>query len=145
MYTIDDPMFSLILRFVGHNQNITFCNYHFIQKQLNAIQEYIEKFSPEEQGLRAIEWIEKHALEYRKKWENEIIDKKLSNQRCPDCPLSEINFLEHCQIHKQWQELLHQFIDDEINSRKYIEKALQLLAQHKKDLNIKLSKLQQSR
>jgi len=143
MYTIDDPMFALILRFVGHNQKITLCDHNFIQKQLKAIQEHIEKFSPEERGLRAIEWIEKYAREYRKRWEKEIIDKKFSSQRCLDCPLSEINILEHCQIHEQWQELLQQYAADEINSKEYIENTMQLLAQHKEDLKIKLSMLQE--
>jgi hypothetical protein len=32
MYTIDDPMFALILRFVGHNQRIAFCNHAFKMK-----------------------------------------------------------------------------------------------------------------
>jgi hypothetical protein len=144
MYTIDDPMFALILRFVGHNKNITFSDYDFIQKQLKAIQEHIEKFPPEEQGLRAIEWIEKYACKYRKRWMKEIIDKKFSSQRCPDCPLSEINILEHCQIHEQWRELFQQYAADEINSKIYIENTLKLLAQHKEDLKIKLSMLQKA-
>ena len=144
MYTIDDPMFALILRFVGHNQKITFCDHDFIQKQVKAIQEHIEKFPPEEKQLRAIEWIEKYAREYRERWVNEIIDNKFSSQRCSDCPLSEINILEHCQIHEHWLELLQQYAADEINAKIYVENTLKLLAQHKEDIKMKLSMLQES-
>jgi hypothetical protein len=143
MYTIDDPMFALILRFIGHNKKITLCDNNFIQEQLKSIQEHVEKFSPEEKGLRAIEWIEKYAYEYRKRWEKEVIDKELSDQTCPDCPLSSTNTLEHCQIHEQWQELLQQYAADEINSRKYIENTLQLLSRHKEDLKFKMNMLQE--
>jgi len=142
MYTIDDPMLALILRFVGYNQEIAFCDHDFIQKQLKTIQEHIKKFSPEEQEIRAIEWIEKYAREYRKRWEKEILNKEFSSQRCPDCPLSEINCTEHCQIHRQWMEFLQQYAANEIDSKKYIENTLKLLAQHKEDLKIKLSMLE---
>lgn len=139
MSTINDSMFALILRFVGCNQEITFCDQEFIQKQLNAIQAHIEKFPSEEQELRAIEWIEKYAREYRKTWEKEMIDREFSDQRCPDCPLSEVVNFKHCQIHDQWLELLEQYVADEINSKKYVENALKLLVQHKENLKIKLS------
>jgi len=142
MHTIDDPMFALILRFGGYNQQIAFCNHDFIREQLKIIQEHIEKFPPEEQEMRAIEWIEKYAREYRERWEKEIIDKEFSSQRCPDCPLAQINIGEQCQIHRQWMDLLKQYAADEIGSKKYIENALELLAQHKEDLKIKLSMLE---
>ena len=139
--TIDDPMFALILRFVGYNRGITLCNHDFIQKQLIAIQEYIEKYPPEEKGLRAFEWIKKNAHEYRERWVKEVIDKKFSDQRCPDCPLSGSSNLDHCQIHEQWLKLLQQYAADEINVKIYVENALNLLTQHKEDLKIKLSML----
>lgn len=143
MYTIDDPMFALILRFVGYNKKISFQDQAFIQNELRAIQEHIKKFPSEERGSRAMEWIEKYAHEYRKRWEEEIIDKELSNQVCPDCPLSDNNDSEHCQIHEQWMTLLHQYAADKIDSRKYIENTLNLITQHKEDLKIKLSMLQE--
>ncbi len=144
MYTIDDPMFSLILRFVGYNQEITFHDQGFIQNELTTIQEHIKKYPSEEQGSRAMEWIEKYAREYRKRWEEEILDKELSSQVCPDCPLSDINDSEHCQIHEHWLELLQQYAADEINAKIYVENTLKLLAQHKEDLKMKLSMLQES-
>lgn len=141
MYTINDSMFALILRFVGRNQEITFCDQAFIQKQLKAIQAHIKKFPSEEQELRAIEWIEKYARAYRKTWEKEMIDREFSDQRCPDCPLAKVDNLEHCQIHDQWLELLEQYVAGGINSRKYVENVLKLLVQHKENLKIKLSML----
>jgi len=145
MYTINDSMLSLILRFVGRYQKITYSNYEFMQKQLTTIQKHIDKFPPKEKELRAIEWIEKYAREYRKMWEADIIDKELSNQRCPDCPLSGINVFEHCQIHDQWLKLLRQYVTDEINSKKYVKNTLKLLAQNKENLKINLNMLKKMR
>ena len=103
---------------------------------------YIFSHSKEKE-LRAIEWIEKFAREYRKIWEKEIIDREFSEQRCPDCPLSESSILGHCQIHDRWLELLQQYANDEINSKKYVENTLKLLSQHKENLKIKLNVLKE--
>ncbi len=67
MYTINDTMFALILRFVGNNQDISFCNEEFLQKQFKTIQEHISQFPPEEQRYRIFEWIEKYAEKPGKK------------------------------------------------------------------------------
>ena len=142
MYTIDDPTFALILRFIGCNQPISFHDSSFIQKQLETIQKYIDKYPPTEKKMRTIEWITKYAREYRKKWEEEIIDKAVSDQRCDDCPLSGTKNNEHCQIHEEWIALLHQYSAGEINSKVYIENALNLFTQHKEELKNKLSMLQ---
>ncbi len=137
MYTINDSMLTLILRFAGHKQAIAFSDQEFIQKQLSAIQEYLEKYPPEEQESRAIEWIAMHADQYRKIWERESITKEVSSHRCLDCPLSEPGVFEQCQIHGQWLELLQQYAANEINSRQYIESSLEMLAQNKEHLRIK--------
>lgn len=142
MYTIDDPMFALILRFTGYNQAISFYDNCFIQIQLEAIQAYLDKYPPDEKKMRTIEWITKYARAYREKWEEEIIDKAVSNQKCKDCPLSGETVNEHCQIHEEWTALLHQYSAGEINSNVYIENTLKLLTQHKEDLKNKLSMLQ---
>ena len=73
MYTINDSMFSLILRFVGGHKRVTFHDDEFVQKQLAAIRDHIAQFPVDEQELRAIEWIEAHAREYRKAWEKDVI------------------------------------------------------------------------
>lgn len=141
MYTINDPIFALILRFVGRNQKITFRDDEFTQKQLKAIQAHIDQFPAGEEELHALEWIEAHAREYRKRWEKEILGKEFLQQRCPDCPLVTVDDAGHCQIHEDWFKLLQQYAADEISSTEYVESALALLARHKKDLKNKLSAL----
>jgi len=142
MYTINDTMFALLLRFIGQQQEITFCDDEFMQNQLKTINDYVEKFPSEEQELRAIEWVENYAEKYRKLWEKEVIDKNLFDGRCPDCPLIKEKDSEHCEIHNQWLELLDQFATNKINSKKYVENTLELLALHKEKLRVKLSKLE---
>jgi predicted metal-dependent hydrolase len=143
MYTIDDPMFALLLRFAGYDEAISLQDNCFIKKQLKTIQEYIKKFPPNEKNMRAIEWIKKYAREYRERWEKEIIGKLVSNQRCDDCPLSGPDTNEYCHIHDEWVALINQYTAGEINSKEYIENTLKLLTQHKEDLKIKLSELQE--
>jgi hypothetical protein len=142
MYTIDDPMFALILRFIGHNKQVHFCDEGFLHKQVKAIQEHVKKFPPEERQLRAIEWIEKYARQYRKNWEEETIVKKFLGKRCSDCPIHKSKFkVFKCQVHDKWMQLFQQYATDEISSKQYVEKNLKLLRQHKEQLKIKLSHL----
>ncbi len=141
MYTINDPMFALILRFVGRNQKVTFPDDCFIKEQLKQIQSYIDRFPAEEQDLRALEWIEGHAHKYRKAWEKEIIGKEFSHEKCPDCPLATLDNSEHCGIHEEWLNLLQRYAAEEINSKEYVKNALDIIARHKEDLKIKLSML----
>ena len=141
MYTINDSMLTLILRFAGRKQDIAFSSQDFIQKQIKAIQAYVEQYPPEERKMRSIEWIATRARQYRKTWEKESLSREVSSHRCPDCPLSDPGSDEHCQIHDQWVELLHQYMADEMNSREYIESSLELLAQNKEHLKIKRGRL----
>jgi hypothetical protein len=142
MYTINNSMLTLILRFAGRKQDIAFSNQEFIQKQLQAIQGYVDKYPPEEKKMRTIEWIAMCAREYREAWEKESICKEVSSHRCPDCPLSDSGDLEHCQIHEQWVRLIEQYSAHEMNSRTYVESALELLAQNKEHLKIKQGTLE---
>lgn len=139
MYTINDSMFALMLRFVGHKKEIAFSDDVFIKKQIKEIESHINNFPPEEREARTLEWIEENAALYRKRWENDIIGREASCRRCPDCPLAKVNENEHCEIHNQWLELLEQYVSGKINSKKYVENGLKLLADHKEDLRIKLS------
>ena len=138
---IEDSMFALILRFVGFNQEISFHNQEFLKKQLKEIKEHIRQFPSDEQGLRAIKWIEQYADEYRKTWNKKIVAKKFSNHRCPDCPLCDDNVLEHCQIHNQWLELMQKYVTEYIDSQEYVDSTLKLLTDHKEHLKIKLCML----
>ncbi len=140
-YTIKDSMFALILRFVGNKQKISLNNKEFLAKQLRIMEKYIEQYPEEERKKKAIEWVENNAKEYRKSWEKETITTECSEKRCPDCPISDTVKSDHCLVHHQWLELLNNYISDKINSQKYVEKTLSLLAEHKEDLKIKLSLL----
>lgn len=137
MYTINDSMLTLILRFAGRQQSIALSDQEFIRKQLSAIQEHLENYPPEEQETQALEWIAMHADNYRKTWEQENIAKEVSSHRCRDCPLSEAGNFGHCLIHEQWLALLKQYAANEINSRQYIESSLEMLTQNKEYLRIK--------
>jgi len=130
-------MLTLILRFAGRKQEIAFSDQEFIQKQLKTIQKHIEKYPPEEQGSRALEWIAMRACNYRKMWEKESVTKEVSSHRCPDCPLSDPGTMGHCQIHDQWLGLLQQYVANDINSKTYIESSLEILAQNKEHLMIR--------
>jgi len=141
MYTINDSMLALVLRFAGRKQGIAFSDKEFMQKQLKAIQAYVEQYPPEERKKRSMEWITTRARQYRETWEKENIAHEVSGHRCSDCPLSDPGIDEHCQIHDQWVELLHQYITKEIHSEEYIESSLKLLAQNKEHLKIKHGKL----
>ncbi len=141
MYTIDDPMIALILRFVGHNQTIALSERGFAQDQLSAIREYLEKFPPQDRNSRALEWIEEYARAYRERWLKETLGGMFSSRGCPDCPLSGTG--EYCQIHQQWLDLLLRYAADEISTKTYVESSLRLLARHKEDLKMKLSALQE--
>ena len=141
MYTINDSMLTLILRFAGCKQDVAFSNQKFIQKQMKAIRAYVEQYPPEERKERSMEWIATRAHQYRETWEQESLTQTMSGHRCPDCPLSGPGADEHCQIHDQWVELLHQYITRKIHSEEYIESSLKLLAQNKEHLKIKHGKL----
>jgi len=141
MYTVNDSMLTLILRFAGRKQDIAFSNQDFIRKQVKAIRAYVEQYPPEERKKRSMEWITTRARQYRTTWEKESITREVSGHRCADCPLSDSGTDEPCQIHDQWVELLHQYITREIHSEEYIENSLKLLAQNKEHLKIKRGKL----
>lgn len=146
MYTINDPMFALLLRFVGCSREITVKDDAFIKKELKAIQHYIGRFPEKEREARALEWIEKHAREYRKMWEKETVRMEFSNERCPDCPLAAADGeSEICAVHEEWLNLLKRYAADQIRSAEYVENALKLLAKNKESLKIKLSQLKGGR
>ena len=144
MYTLDDPMLALLLRFVGRNQKISIHDDDFCQAQLAAIKEHTGQFPPGERRARALEWVEKYAREYRETWVKETVGDLFSCQRCPDCPLTETDVGGNCQIHDQWLELLQQYVTDEISSSIYVEHSLKLLARHKEDLKLKSRALEET-
>lgn len=136
MYTLDDPMLALILRFVGRSQRITLRDDEFLQDQMEAIREHIAAFPPADRKARAMEWVEKHAREYRDRWAKAAVGEIFSGQQCPDCPLSETDAAESCQIHEAWLELLGRYVANELSTTAYVEDSLDLLARHKRALEV---------
>lgn len=137
MYTLDDPMLALILRFVGRGRELTFRDDDFRQQQVAAIREHLEGCPAEERQARALAWVEDHAREQRDRWAQGVVDEMFSDERCPDCPLAGADLGESCEIHEQWLELLHRYVGDEIDSRTYVQDSLALLARHKERLKLK--------
>jgi hypothetical protein len=139
--SIDDPLFALILRFAGFNQKVSLHNAEFFKKQLEEIKKHVDHYQPEEKSAHAIEWIEQYASRYRDAWNKEIITREVSAHRCPDCPLRGDDSHGQCEIHDRWIELLQQYVTGDIDSKEYIEDALDLLSEHKEDLTVKFSAL----
>jgi len=138
---IDNTIFTLILRFTGFNQKLSLHDEEFFKKQHQEITAYVDQYPPEERRERTLKWIEQHARNYRNEWNKEIVAKKVSNHRCPDCPLCENNVHKQCEIHDQWVELLLRYIAGETNSQRYVDELLTLLTNHKEELKIKLNSL----
>lgn len=138
---VDDSVFSLILRFAGFNQKVSFHDEDFLKKQHHEIEAYVNQYPPEERREHILKWIEQYARDYRNAWRKEIVTKEVSDYRCPDCPLCNDNSHKHCVIHDQWVELLQRYVAGEINSQKYVDEVLTLLDHHKEELKNKLSTL----
>ena len=136
MYTLDDPLLALILRFVGRSQKVTLRDDEFLHDQVGAIREHVAAFPAEDRKARALEWVEKHAREYRDRWAKATVGEILSDQQCVDCPLAETGSAENCQIHKSWLGLLRSYVADEISTTAYVEDSLDLLARHKRSLEV---------
>ena len=139
MLIADDPLLALILRFVADGDEPDQANDEFIRQQIQALKAYVANFPKEEQGTKAMEWIERHAENYRRTWQRRTVSRRTVHQRCPNCPLRKRGAAEHCEIHEQWLFLLKRYIDGEITSKKYLKRALRLLKRHKKQLKLRSS------
>lgn len=53
--------------------------------------------------------------------------------------MADVSDLETCQIHREWLELLQQYVADDLDSKQYVKDSLELLNRHKKDLKFKLT------
>ncbi len=137
MFVVDDPMLALIARFVVDFDRLDVTNQEFLQKQAESIKDYVSQYPEEQKTEKALEWIEAYAKQYRADWQQSVINERITQRRCPDCPLIGHGSNSHCEIHDRWVELLKNYMDKEINSRKYVEETLELLTQHKDDLKIR--------
>ena len=140
MLIADDPLLALILRFVAGGEKADGSDEEFIRRQMQALKTYLAGFPKEEQGNRAMEWIERHAESYRRNWQRRMVSRQTLHQRCSDCPLRKRGTAEHCEIHEQWLYLLKRYVDGDIASKKYVKKALRLLKRHKKQLKMRSKK-----
>lgn len=136
MFIIDDPMLALIVRFVAGNREIGVSDDEFMRRQIQAVGEYIGRFPEQERETRALEWIEKNAECYRRNWQRAVIAEKLTDTRCPDCPLEREDKSSYCEVHGGWLAILKRYMEDKISSALYVENTLNLLETHKTRLKV---------
>ena len=137
MSIVDDPLLALIVRFVTRDDGIDASDQEFARRQLATLKSYVAGFPESERSERAMEWVEQHAESYRRDWQKKIVSHRMVNQRCPDCPLrAERDDSLTCVIHRQWLQLLNEYLNDEIDSRKYVSDSLVLLREHKNELKL---------
>ncbi|MBE2260720.1 MAG: hypothetical protein IAE88_17820 [Rhodobacteraceae bacterium] len=136
MYIVDDPTLALIARFVGDSARQDVSDAEFFRRQYAAIEEYVERFPPEQRDQRALAWIEANAMRYRQQWQKGAVVEVLANRRCPDCPLAGGSQRKPCAIHTRWLKLLQRYAADQLSSHDYVAKSLALLAAHKDGLKV---------
>ena len=136
MFVVDDPMLALIARFIVDVDNLEMSNEEFLQQQVQSIKTYVSRYPPEQQSQKAMEWIEVYAKQYRADWQESVVSKRLTNKRCPDCPLIGHGSSSHCDVHQRWVDLLNNYMAEEITSSKYVEGTLKLMIKHKDRLKV---------
>ncbi len=136
MYIVDDPTLALITRFIGDARTLDVSDTEFLLRQIAAINQYVSGFPDHERQMRALEWIEVHASQYRQQWQKQAVMNALSKMRCADCPLTGGSRQSPCTIHKQWSRLLQKYADDHLSSHDYVEATLKLLDNHKRRLKV---------
>jgi hypothetical protein len=137
MFAVDDPLLSLILRFVTDRDDTEEANRQFLQLQVQALRQHLLRFPEEEHGERAMEWVTRHAEQYRKDWQRRTLSRESFALRCEDCPMRPMGASAHCEIHEQWLFLLRQYMLGETRSRDYVEQSLALLRLHKESLAVR--------
>ena len=135
MFTLDDPMLALIIRFVTNPNELSTSDEEFMKIQLETLRKHLAKFPEEDKRQRALEWINSHAESYRSNWHRQALSKQLNRKRCKDCPMQGYENT-HCVVHDRWLKLLNRYLADRITSERYVYEALQLLQQHKTELRV---------
>jgi hypothetical protein len=136
MYIVDDPALALITRFVGDSSDSNLSDADFFRQQVATIQEYVERYPPEERDMRALMWVEAYARQYRQEWQKQAAIDILAKKRCPDCPLLGGDEQTPCAIHAQWLTLLGRYAANDLSSYDYVEQSLALLTAHKDWLKV---------
>ncbi len=136
MIRFDDPLLSMILRFISSENSLEQTGKIFIERQFSDLKKYVSQFPKADEEKMALAWIGKYAREYRRNWEQKIASAYGCKTQCADCPMILKGQTKHCVIHQKWIELLDAYCHDAISTKAYIENALTLLQKHKDDLNI---------
>jgi hypothetical protein len=134
MLIVDDELLALIMRFVAWDKKGDASDQEFMRQQVQAMRRYLDQYPDEERGLRAMEWVQGRAADYRRSWQNREAGRRSVDVRCRDCPLRGRGTESHCEIHEQWLYLLRRYIGGEIDSKKYVKQTLKLLKDNKKQL-----------
>jgi hypothetical protein len=136
MYIVDDPTLALIARFVSGRKELDFSDAPFFRDQIAAVQRHVGRYPPEEAEARALEWVQRHARQYRRVWQKTAMAARLSAARCPDCPLARGDLTVHCEIHDRWLDLLTRYVDGSLSSAGYVQRSLGLLRGQKSRLKV---------
>lgn len=144
MLNLDDPLLALLLRFVINTDQTPAANEEFLLRQIKTIKWYLTQFPSSEQGAKVLEWIEQNAERYRGEWQRRDMSSRTAYVRCEDCPLAGLSAYEHCEIHEQWLYLLRQYTTGRVNTRSYVESALDLLQHYKDELKLRCERYSES-
>ena len=140
MSIIDDPVLALIARFVVDDlENLGITDEAFLKSQVETIRSHVGDVPEEEQQQSVLGWITEHAESYRQNWLRNALSRNVTNRRCRDCPLlhgSGTAGKGFCAIHSKWVILLHEYIDNKIDSEQYVAETLHILNLHKNDLKV---------
>ncbi|MCW8945231.1 MAG: hypothetical protein OQL27_10695 [Sedimenticola sp.] len=137
MFVVDDPILALITRFVIDTSEIKSEDEHFLERQVEALKRHLGGFPESEQQPKAMEWIARHAEQYRLQWQKRVVKSRAVHVRCVDCPINTQGSDTQCTIHFKWLELLTGYAADEMTAVKYVEAALQVLQEHKAELMVR--------
>ncbi|MRI31432.1 hypothetical protein EOPP23_00315 [Endozoicomonas sp. OPT23] len=136
MFTIDDPMLALIIRFVAHQSDFDVSQEVFLQQQLEILQNHVSKFPVEQQEAKAMEWVELYARNYRRNWERHLATGQISHIQCQDCPLKGTGDESLCAIHGKWLKLLEDYCNEKVSTSLYVQHSLKLLQENKEKLKL---------
>ncbi|MBL8542162.1 MAG: phasin family protein [Betaproteobacteria bacterium] len=135
-FVVNDPMLALLTRFACGDGQLHLAHEEFMLDQIATIQRYVALFPAEQQNRVALEWIEQYAERYRQAWQKKAVSAQAARTRCPDCPLADEGLTANCGIHRRWLDLLNRYIADELSSKRYVERTLGLLTDHKRRLKV---------
>ncbi|PLX63441.1 hypothetical protein [Sedimenticola selenatireducens] len=137
MFVVDDPVLALIVRFVATERDLDVTDGEFLQRQVESMERYLERYPEQEHGEKAIEWIAEYAAQYRDRWQKQVVTQQAGETRCMDCPMNILGEESYCQIHYQWRQLLKRYARDEMSSSEYVKAALGMLQEHKQELKVR--------